>query len=272
MTAPAALLAAALARDPSRPLITYYDDATGERVELSGTTLDNWVAKTANLLRDDLAVAPGETVALLLPAHWQTAAVVLASWAVGAVVAMVGDGTADGAPEQLVRDAAQARPDVVVAGEEVLDAGLGLGARETLALSLRPFGAPLRELPADALDYALEVPVHGDRFAGGPAPDPSAPALSVQGRLLTGAEVSAAVAEAAGRWAVGPGDRVLSTLPFADLPGLLAGLLVPLATGAGAVLCRNLDPARLDARVSAERVLAVAGVPAPAGTAVRLLT
>jgi hypothetical protein len=33
-----------------------------------------------------------------------------------------------------------------------------------------------------------------------------------------------------------------------------AALLVPLAVRGSVVLCRNLDPARLDARVRAERV------------------
>ncbi|PBC79521.1 uncharacterized protein (TIGR03089 family) [Streptomyces sp. TLI_235] len=44
--------------DPSRPLITFYDDSTGERVELSAKTFDNWVAKTANLLQDELNAGP----------------------------------------------------------------------------------------------------------------------------------------------------------------------------------------------------------------------
>ncbi|NDU76176.1 TIGR03089 family protein, partial [Actinomadura sp. DSM 109109] len=42
------------AGDPSRPLVTFYDDAAGERVELSARTFDNWVAKTANFLVDGL--------------------------------------------------------------------------------------------------------------------------------------------------------------------------------------------------------------------------
>ena len=58
----------------ARPLITYYDDATGERVELSATTTANWAAKAANLLRDECDVEPGTPVAVLLPAHWQAAA------------------------------------------------------------------------------------------------------------------------------------------------------------------------------------------------------
>ncbi|HZB48967.1 MAG TPA: TIGR03089 family protein, partial [Mycobacteriales bacterium] len=69
MPAPDALLAAALAGDRAGPLLTFYDDATGERTELSTTTVANWVAKTANLLRDDVGAAPGDRVAVLLPAH-----------------------------------------------------------------------------------------------------------------------------------------------------------------------------------------------------------
>ena len=56
---PTHLLDAALRRDPARPLITFYDDATDERTELSVTTFANWVAKTANLARDDLGLEPG---------------------------------------------------------------------------------------------------------------------------------------------------------------------------------------------------------------------
>ena len=63
---PSDLLAAAVRRNASAPLITHYDDATGERVELSATTLANWVAKTANLLQDEFDVGPGSTVAVAL--------------------------------------------------------------------------------------------------------------------------------------------------------------------------------------------------------------
>src|SRR3712207_2384754 len=73
----------ALAGDPAQPLLTYYDDGTGERVELSGATLDNWVAKTANLLVDTYGLAPGDRAAVLLPPHWQTAAVLLGCWSAG---------------------------------------------------------------------------------------------------------------------------------------------------------------------------------------------
>ena len=53
------LLGPALGAAAARPLITHYDDATGERMELSGTTAANWTAKAANLLRDECDVEPG---------------------------------------------------------------------------------------------------------------------------------------------------------------------------------------------------------------------
>src|SRR5690348_18117891 len=73
-----------MAADPMGPRITYYDDATGERIELSTVTLANWAAKTGNLLRDELGAGPGSRVAVLLPAHWQTAAVLFGIWWIGA--------------------------------------------------------------------------------------------------------------------------------------------------------------------------------------------
>src|SRR5215212_9596422 len=126
---PAALLANARDRDPARPLLTYYDDATGERVELSAATLDNWVAKTANLLQDEFDVGPGSTVAVALPVHWQTAAVLLGTWSCGAAVL-------DTAAED---DGRLADADVVLAAQDRLAAiEEEDGGPELLGLSLHP--------------------------------------------------------------------------------------------------------------------------------------
>ncbi len=87
--------AAVVALDPTRPLMTFYDDATGERVELSGATLANWVAKTANLLVDGAGLGPGQVAAVRLPPHWQTAAILLGCWSAGLAVDLAGSGIAD---------------------------------------------------------------------------------------------------------------------------------------------------------------------------------
>lgn len=73
-----------LRADPVGPRITYYDDATSERIQLSAATLANWATKTGNLLRDELAVGPASRITILLPPHWQTMAVLFGAWLIGA--------------------------------------------------------------------------------------------------------------------------------------------------------------------------------------------
>ncbi|MGV2920354.1 TIGR03089 family protein, partial [Streptomyces alfalfae] len=145
---PADLLRSALAADPGRPLVTFYDDATGERVELSVATFANWVAKTANLLQGDLAAEPGDRVALLLPAHWQTAVWLLACSSVGVVADVGGD---------------PAAADLVVSGPDTLDVARACSG-ERVALALRPLGGRFPQPPEGFADYAVEVPGQGDQF------------------------------------------------------------------------------------------------------------
>jgi uncharacterized protein (TIGR03089 family) len=234
---PADLLRSALAADPGRPLVTFYDDATGERVELSVATFANWVAKTSNLLQGDLAAAPGDRVTLLLPAHWQTAVWLLACASVGVVADMGGD---------------PAAADVVVSGPDTLEAARACSG-ERVALALRPLGGRFPQPPEGFVDYAVEVPGQGDRFAPFAPVDPDEPALVVAGREFSAAEVvERARAE-------GTADRVLSGLPYDTWDGLNSGLYGPLANGGSVVLCRNLERLGEDAlaqRIESERVTA----------------
>jgi uncharacterized protein (TIGR03089 family) len=219
------LRAVAAGGDPARPLLTWYNDATGERVELSGATLDNWVAKTANLLVDGCGLGPGAVAAVALPPHWQTAAVLLGCWAAGLAVAPDGSAPAD----------------VVFA-----DAPVDSTAADRFLLGFAPMGLPLREVPPGWLDYVVEVRGHGDRFAP-PVPvrpgDPATPSLSHAG-LVARARARAAELELAGRVLVDAaryGDPV-------------DWLLAPLAAGGSIVLCGQLAPGNLPARTAAERV------------------
>ncbi|MFF2654742.1 TIGR03089 family protein [Streptomyces sp. NPDC058045] len=243
---PADLLRSALAADPSRPLVTYYDDATGERVELSVATFANWVSKTANLLQGDLAAAPGDRVALLLPAHWQTAVWLLACSSVGVIADMDGD---------------PAAADLVVAGPDALDAARACTG-ERVALALRPLGGRFPQPPDGFLDFAVEVPGQGDRFAPYAPVDAEDPALIVAGAELSGAEVTErALGDAPDLGLTGPGARLLSMLPYDTWAGLSAGLFAPLAAGASVVLCRHADRLAEDGlarRIEDERVTATA--------------
>ncbi|MFI9152668.1 TIGR03089 family protein [Streptomyces sp. NPDC053367] len=244
---PADLLRSALAADPARPLVTFYDDATGERVELSVATFANWVAKTANLLQDGLSAEPGDRVALLLPAHWQTAVWLLACSSVGVVADVGGDA---------------GRADFVVAGPGRFEEGLACRG-ERYALSLAPLGRRFVPGPPDGYaDYAVDVPSFGDRFAAYAPVDPEEPALVVAGAELTGAEVvERAVGDARALGLTGPGSRLLSGLPYDTWEGLSAGLYAPLASGGSVVLCRHLEQASEETvakRVESERVTATA--------------
>src|SRR5690606_22701298 len=81
-----ALVADLLRADPARPLVTFYDDATGERTELSVATWANWVAKTSSLLVEELDVERGDRLHLDLPTHWLGPVFLGAAWNVGLVV------------------------------------------------------------------------------------------------------------------------------------------------------------------------------------------
>ncbi|GAA2960829.1 MULTISPECIES: TIGR03089 family protein [Streptomyces] len=242
---PADLLRSALAADPARPLVTFYDDATGERVELSVATFANWVAKTANLLQGDLAAEPGDRLALLLPAHWQSAVWLLACSSVGVVADVQGD---------------PAAADLVVSGPDTLERARACRG-ERVALALRPLGGRFPQPPEGFADYAVEVPAQGDRFAPFAPVDPDAPALSVDGVGWTAAQLVARAREDAAELGLVAGSRLLTGRTYDTWEGLSAGLFAPLAAGASVVLCRNLD--RLDenalaARVESERVTGTA--------------
>ncbi|MGH8828370.1 MAG: TIGR03089 family protein, partial [Jiangellaceae bacterium] len=149
---PSELLRAELRRDGTRPLVTFYDDATGERVELSVITFENWVAKTAGLLQEGLSAEVGSRIGLALPAHWQSLAWGAAGWAIGACVVA--------GPVDEFTDV-----DVAVAGPDTLDATRASGAHDVVALALRPLGGRFTTpLPDGVLDYAVEAPGYPDRF------------------------------------------------------------------------------------------------------------
>lgn len=160
------LMAALRSGNSTAPRLTWYgpDD---ERVELSGRVLDNWVAKTSNLLQDELDAVPDLRLRLDLPAHWKSMVWALAAWQLGLQTVLDGR-----AAEYLVTadpGAADGNYDAVI-------------AVALPALAMRWPGG----LPAGFLDYAADVRSHGDVFMPHSEPDPSGCALMAgDGRLLT---------------------------------------------------------------------------------------
>ncbi|QZH58105.1 TIGR03089 family protein [Mycolicibacterium farcinogenes] len=233
-TVSAAVLDPLLAADPAGPRITYYDDATGERIELSTVTMANWAAKTANLLRDEMGAGPGTRVAVLLPAHWQTAAVLFGVWWIGAEV-VLGGGSDNPADIALcTRDRLDEADDAVAGGEVAV-------------LSLDPFGKPAADLRIGVTDYATAVRVHGDQIVPERVPGPALAGQSV-------AEVLEAAHNAAAAQGFTGSDRVLSTASWNTPDELVQNLLAVFAAGASLVQVTNPDPDTQDRRRTTEKV------------------
>jgi uncharacterized protein (TIGR03089 family) len=225
-----AMLAATIAIDPTRPQLTYYDDATDDRTECSGATLANWVAKTANMIVDDCGLGVGQRACVGLPPHWQTAAVLLGCWTVGLAV--------ETTPQP-----------ADVAFVYVDDATHDWPAVERYALNLHPLALPIRDVPDSYVDFNSEVRVHGDHFYPTAIPSDTE-ALVRPDRSWTHAELLDEAAARASHLGLA-GGRVL--IDADAYPDVLDWLLTPLAGGASIVLCRNLSPEREGARFAAER-------------------
>ena len=189
MTTAPDVLRRLVSSDPGRPRITVYDDTDsptrGERVELSARVLANWVAKAANLLQDDLDVAPGSVVRLDLPPHWRTLYWALAVWSVGACVevperrcgepAGAGGGTSvDAAGTASAHPAGVLVTDDPVAAAAATEVGVEHVVLVTLAALARSATAVV---PSGAVDEARDLATHGDVFDAWEEPEPDDAAL-----------------------------------------------------------------------------------------------
>ena len=173
MPIPSTVLATMLQADPARPRITFYEETPGptcgERIELSGKVLANWVNKAANALQDEFDVSPGSTVRLDLPPHWRSVYWAMATWSVGATV-VVGAPAAGGSSDEDVL----VTTDPVAAEEAPNDAVL-----VTLAALARK--SPDAEAAGTAMDEARELSTYGDRFTAWQEPTDVQVALRAHG-------------------------------------------------------------------------------------------
>ncbi|GFG68583.1 TIGR03089 family protein [Mycolicibacter senuensis] len=244
--------------DPVGPRITYYDDATGERIELSAATLANWAAKTGNLLRDELGAGPGTRVAVLLPAHWQTAAVMFGVWWIGAEVLLSSrSGPSFASPASGLAEPLESGgdADIALCTAERLDeadaAVAGTGG-EVVVASLDPFGRPAADLPVGVTDYATAVRVHGDHLDAERSP----------GAALAGSsadEVLALCEKAAAATGLTASDRVWSANGWRTPAELIDNMLAVFAVGASLVQVGNPDPDVQDRRRETEKVTRTLG-------------
>jgi len=219
-----------LAGEPGRPLVTFYDDETGERTELSVTTWVNWVAKVSSLLADELDIEKGSRLLVDLPAHWLGTVVLGAAWSCG--IEVVWDGDADAVvtgPDGLERWAAEA------------------GRIPVVATALQPLAGRFPDgVPVGVHDLGVEVWAQPDAFL--PFEPPTADDLAVAG--TTHAELWRSAA--AGEHLTG-GGRLLSEANPASPSGLVS-LIEPLAYGGSLVLVAHASVERRERIAADERV------------------
>ncbi|HET9842576.1 MAG TPA: TIGR03089 family protein [Nocardioides sp.] len=227
------VLARLLAADPARPLVTFYDDATGERTELSVTTWANWVAKVASLLGEELDVEHGSRLLVDLPTHWLGTVVLGAAWSSGI---------------EVVWDDAVHPPDAVVTGPAGLDRWATEAERiPVVASALQPLAGRFPDgVPDGVHDLGVEVWSQPDAYVAFPGPEEDDPAVAgtshadlwrsaAAGDLLTG------------------GGRLLSEANPAS-PSGLASLAEPLACSGSLVLVTHASTQRRERIADDERI------------------
>ncbi|WP_122818381.1 TIGR03089 family protein [Nocardioides pantholopis] len=230
------ILAGLLRSDPGRPLVTFYDDATGERVELSVATYANWVAKASSLLVEEHGLERGGSLRVDLPTHWLGPVFLGAAWNVGLAVT-TGE-----------------HPDAVVCGPATLDTWAEHAAQlPVLACALRPLGVRFAEpLPAGVHDVGVDIWSQPDSFLAYDPPTPEDVATDFpQGRVQQAQLWTTAAAGAL----ISGGGRLLTEANPASPPGV-ATFTEPLVKGGSLVLVANADPERLEGTYAAERATA----------------
>lgn len=221
-----------LATAPAAPFVTYYDEATGERAELSAKSLANWVAKTHFLLTDELGLGVGDAAVAALPAHWISVPPVLGTLTAGLAL------TDDPGAAQV----AFVAPDTAARAVGIPD--VYAVAPSSAAVGFR------RDVPDGLADYVLAVRPQPDKWATVQLPagpdDPCLPGLTRREVVLRARERAAALG-------VGSGARILTDRDWATPDDLIDLLIVPLVVGGSLVLVRNAAEDVLARRMDQER-------------------
>ena len=226
------LLAKILALDPTTPRLTIYDENTGARLDFSGTTLDNWAAKIANMLIEELDLTEDSLISIDLPPGWQAVAIALGALAAGIPITLFDATTSD----------------VVFIAENAIESKTaypGKYSGDIVIVTSDPFGRGVEEtggtLLPGAIDFGPTVRFYGDQFAQ-------------QTRSLVDI-VADVLPQSLRRFS--PTSRVLIQ-GWADWLDFMAKVLAPLAAGGSVVIATgdpdHLTPERVDKIVDIEKV------------------
>ena len=216
------LLAHLLRADAASPRLTVYNESTGARMDFSAQTLDNWVAKIANMLEEELDLEEDSTIAIDLPSSWQAAVVALGALAAG--------------PSYSFGESAALADVVFTSPSRYAAAHERQPQADIVLISEDPFGRGVvesgGELPTGARDFGPTVRFYGDQYFGETQPLPQ----------LVDAPATA--------------ERLLST-GWSDNESFSRAVLEPLAAGGSAVIVAGMCPAeRLEEIAANEKATA----------------
>lgn len=230
------VLSALVRRSPGDPLVTFYDHATSERVELSVVTYANWVAKASSLLVEEYDLERGMRMRIDLPPHWLGTVFLGAAWNVG--LTLVWDDECD----------------VVVCGPASVETWAARTDEiPVLACSLLPMGVRFRDaIPEGVHDVGIEIWSQPDAFT--PWDPPTGEDLAwVDGEQPTTQGLMWQTAAAGSL--LTDGGRLL-TVANPTSPSGVATFIEPLARGGSMVLVAQADPERLPLTAEQEQVTA----------------
>ncbi|TDE96128.1 TIGR03089 family protein [Occultella glacieicola] len=160
--------------DSASPRLTWYG-ADGERVELSGRVLANWVVKATNLLTEEAVAGPGVVVGVDLPVHWRALVWSLATLQAGAAVNLAGEGGADPVPRA---EAGGPEADTVVTDRPVGAHQRVRAGGSVIAVALPALARAFEgTLDRGVIDGAADLMTYPDVLALPPDVDPDAPAV-----------------------------------------------------------------------------------------------
>ena len=224
-----------LLTQPHQPRLTFYD-AAGNRTELSTASLENWSAKVAVLLLDELGAQAGDVVRIDLPPGWLHLPILLGAWWAGMVVT------------------ATDRPDAVAA---FVTDGADAAADEVFVVGNHPLGAPAEQIAPHQHDAGTAIRPQADRFT-------ARPGTTAHSAALADPDLSVGeIIRAAGATPVPDAPRLLSAAPWRLPDPGLSVLLAPLAAGGSLVQLHpelSTDRAAVARIAAAERVTHTVGL------------
>jgi uncharacterized protein (TIGR03089 family) len=221
-----------LAAAPAAPFVTYYDEASGDRAELSARSLANWVAKTHFLLTDELGLGVRDAAMIALPAHWISVPAILGCLTAG--LELVDD------PDRA--DVAFVAPDTALQAATVPD--VYAVAPSSAAVG---FGG---HVPDGVADYVLAVRPQPDAWPSVHlAAGPDDPCLDG----MTRREVVERARDRARDRGIAEGARLVTARDWTVLADLIEPLFLPLVQRGSLVIVRNAADDVLERRMQQEK-------------------